>query len=251
MQNTAFSTKKTLNINGRLIDFREPKIMGVLNLTPDSFSDGGHYVAMKDILQRVEQMCSEGATFIDIGGYSSRPGATNITQEQELERVIPAIKNIHHQFPHVIISIDTFRSSVAKIAVHEGASIINDISGGLLDDVMFETLAELNVPYILMHMKGNPQTMAKHADYKNLMKELVDYFHQRIYKLHQLGIKDIVIDPGFGFSKTREHNFELLNNLELLKILNQPMLVGLSRKSMIWKTLNIEPVDALNGTTVL
>jgi dihydropteroate synthase len=225
--------------------------MGILNVTPDSFYDGGRYVTENDVLRRVEQMVNDGAAFVDIGGYSSRPGAPDIAPGEELARIVPSIKNIRKNFPDLIISVDTFRSSVAKKAVHEGADMINDISGGSLDHSMYETLAALQVPYVLMHMKGTPQNMTKQADYQNLLKEVTDYFHQRLHQLHQLGIKDIIIDPGFGFAKTREHNFELLKHLNLLSILQKPILVGLSRKSMVWKTLGIEPEQALNGTTAL
>lgn len=225
--------------------------MGILNVTPDSFYDGGRYATEKQILDRVEDMVTNGAAFIDIGGYSSRPGAADIGEDEEIKRVIPAIHLIRKNFPSVIISIDTFRSSVARTAVEEGASIINDISGGSLDSTMFETVAELNIPYILMHMKGTPQTMNSQANYTNLLQEITDYFHSRIHQLHKLGVKDIIIDPGFGFAKTREHNFQLLNDLNLLHIFEKPLLVGLSRKSMVWKTLGIPSEDALNGTTVL
>jgi dihydropteroate synthase len=251
VQNTGFSLNKTLNIGGRLVDLRKPIVMGILNVTPDSFFDGGRYTTEKQILSKVQEMVHEGARMIDLGGASSRPGAPQITAQQESERVLPALKTIRKEFPQLFISVDTFRSELARISVQEGADLINDISGGSLDDAMFKTIAELKVPYIMMHMKGNPQTMSKHAEYQNLVKEIIDYFHAKIDTLHQLGVKDIVIDPGFGFAKTREHNFELLNRLDLLKILEKPILVGLSRKSMIWKTLEISPDDALNGTTVL
>jgi dihydropteroate synthase len=251
VQNTAFSTNKTLNINGRIVDLSEPKVMAVLNVTPDSFYEGSRHLTVKDILKRTERCLAEGAVFLDIGGYSSRPGAENITQEEELKRILPAIKSIRHEFPNLLISIDTFRSEVARQAILQGGDLINDISGGSLDPEMYQTVANLKVPYILMHMKGNPQNMNRQADYQNIVKELVDYFHPRVHQLEQLGIKDIIVDPGFGFAKTREHNFELLSQLELLKVLGKPMLVGLSRKSMIWKTLNITPEEALNGTTAL
>jgi dihydropteroate synthase len=251
VQNTAFSVNKTLNIRGRLIDLTKPMVMGILNVTPDSFFDGGRYTSEKQILSRVSEMVEQGARMIDLGGASSRPGAPEITAQAEAERVIPALKSIRREFPNLIISVDTFRSELAKISVGEGADVINDISGGALDPAMFSTIAALQVPYIMMHMKGNPQTMTKHAQYENLTGEIIDYFHARIHTLHQLGVKDIIIDPGFGFAKTKEHNFQLLNRLELLRVLEKPMLVGLSRKSMIWKTLEISAEHALNGTTVL
>jgi dihydropteroate synthase len=251
VQNTGFSLNKTLNIGGRLVDLRKPIVMGILNVTPDSFFDGGRYTSEKQILLRVEQMVQEGARMIDLGGASSRPRAPQISSQQEVERVMPALKAIRKEFPQLFISVDTFRSELARISVQEGADLINDISGGSLDEAMFTTIAELKVPYIMMHMKGNPQTMTQHAEYQNLIKEIIDYFQAKIDTLHQLGVKDIIIDPGFGFAKTREHNFQLLNRLDLLKILEKPTLVGLSRKSMIWKTLEISADDALNGTTVL
>ena len=225
--------------------------MGILNVTPDSFYDGGRHASQDNIFQHAERMFREVATFIDIGGYSSRPGATNISVTEEIDRVVPAIRIVRKNFPEVVISIDTFRSEVARIAVSEGASLINDISGGSLDGQMYETVAMLKIPYILMHMKGDPQTMTRQAEYVHLVKEVNQYFSQRIHELNELGVPDIILDPGFGFAKTRDHNFELLNNLELLHIHGRPILAGLSRKSMIWKTLEIDPDDALNGTTAL
>lgn len=251
MQNKVFSSNKTLNVGGRLIHFDSPKIMGILNITPDSFFDGGKYKDEKSILQLVEKMITDGADFIDVGGYSSRPGAKDVTQEEELERVLSVIKVIVKNFPESILSIDTFRSEVARQAIEEGALMVNDISGGALDNKMFDLIARHHIPYILMHMKGTPQTMKSMAEYENLISEMLDYFHPRLHQLHQMGVVDIMIDPGFGFAKTIAHNFELLKQLELLKILNKPMVIGLSRKSMIWKTLDTNPENALNGTTVL
>lgn len=251
MQNTAFSTNKTLNINGRLIDLGQPKVMGILNVTPDSFYDGARYTSDLEILHQTEKMLLEGANFIDVGGYSSRPGAEDVSPKEELKRSIHAVRLIIKKFPDAIISIDTFRSEVARAAVREGALLINDISGGESDTKMFDTVAALKVPYILMHMRGNPRTMTKQTEYENIFKDMVDYFHKKIYVLQQLGVKDIIIDPGFGFAKSREQNFELLQHLDHFKILGRPILTGLSRKSMIWKTLDIKPDDALNGTTVL
>jgi dihydropteroate synthase len=196
-------------------------------------------------------MLGDGATFIDIGGYSSRPGAIDISAEEEWQRVQPAISAIRKEFPQIIISIDTFRSTIARNAVNEGCDIVNDISAGQLDAEMFNTVAALNVPYIAMHMRGNPQTMSKLTDYENLTKEIINYFHAVIQQLYALKVKDIIIDPGFGFAKTAAQNFELLHNLQRLQILGKPMLVGLSRKSMIWRTLNTTPEQALNGTTAL
>jgi dihydropteroate synthase len=251
MQSKIFSVNKTLNVRGRLIDLSVPKIMGILNVTPDSFYDGQRFTDEKSILKQVEKMITEGADFIDVGGHSTRPGAEDISEEEELSRVLPAVKLVAKNFPDAIVSVDTFRSSVAQQAVDAGAFLINDISGGNFDSKMFETIASLRVPYILMHMKGTPQTMMKEAVYENLLKEIIDYFHQKIYHLHSLGVKDIIIDPGFGFAKTVEQNFELLNKLEHFQILEKPIMVGLSRKSMIWRTLKTNPEGALNGTTVL
>ena len=225
--------------------------MGILNITPDSFYDGGKFTEETKILKQVEKMLEEGATFIDIGGCSTRPGAKDISEEEEKKRVLPAIEAILINFPQIIISVDTFRSSIAKIAVEAGAAMVNDISGGSLDKKMPEVVASLQVPYILMHMQGTPQTMASLANYENLLKEMIDYFHQKINVFQALGVKDIIIDPGFGFAKTIDHNFELLRKLEYLRILEKPMLVGLSRKSTIWKSLAIKPEEALNGTTSL
>jgi dihydropteroate synthase len=251
VQNTPFSTNKTLNINGSLIDLSIPRIMGILNVTPDSFYDGGRFVAETAILQQTEKMLSEGADFIDVGGYSSRPGAIDISVEEELGRSVQAVSSIVKNFPGTIICIDTFRSSVAEAAVDAGARMINDIAGGSLDPEMFHTVSRLKVPYIVMHMKGNPQTMGDQTQYKNLIKELIDYFHQKTNQLRELEVKDIIIDPGFGFSKTVRQNFNILHDLEKFSIIGRPVLVGLSRKSTIWKTLEIEATEALNGTTAL
>jgi len=241
----------TINCKGILIDLSSPKVMGVLNLTPDSFYDGGFYINEKDILQQVETMLLEGATFIDIGAYSSRPNAEHISENEELKRSVPIVKLLLKKFPKVLLSIDTFRSNVAKQCIEAGATLINDISAGKIDDEMLETVAHLNVPYIMMHMKGTPQTMLKHSNYNNLLKDVLFYFSEKIAATKSLGIKDIIIDPGFGFAKTVEQNFELLNKLNLLKILELPILIGVSRKSMIYKTLENSAQDALNGTTVL
>ena len=225
--------------------------MGILNVTPDSFYGASRFTTDREILEQTEKMLTEGATFIDVGGYSSRPGAKDISEEEELSRALHAVKLIAKKFPTAIISIDTFRSTVARHALREGAHLINDISAGELDTGMFNTLAELQVPYIAMHMCGTPQTMRSLTEYENLIKEITDYFHQKIHILHQLGVKDIVIDPGFGFSKTVEQNFEILQHLDYFKILGKPILTGLSRKSMIWKTLGTTPAEALNGSSAL
>jgi dihydropteroate synthase len=250
-ENNFFSTNKTLNLNGRLVDLRTPRIMGILNVTPDSFYDGNRYTSEADILKQVEKMLSDGAMFIDVGGYSTRPGAEEISAEEEQKRVLKAVKNISHEFPDAFISVDTFRSEVVRAAVDAGAHLVNDVSGGSLDDAMFKTVAELKVPYILMHMRGTPQTMNKLTVYENLLKDIMDFFHEKIFTLQQLGAKDIIIDPGFGFAKTVEQNFELLSKLDHFNILGKPVLAGLSRKSMIWRTLGITPEEALNGTTSL
>jgi dihydropteroate synthase len=251
MQSNVFSTNKTLNIRGKLLDLSTPKVMGILNVTPDSFYDGGRLKSVEDALLQCDKMLLEGADFIDVGGYSTRPNSADISEKEELDRVLPVIQKIIKRFPETVISIDTFRSSVAKIAVEEGAAIINDISGGNLDGDMFKTVASLNVPYILMHSRGTPQTMKSLAQYDNLLKDIVTDLSKKINLLHALGVKDIIIDPGFGFAKSIEQNFELLAYLDYLKILDKPILVGVSRKSMIWKTLGVKPDDALNGTTSL
>lgn len=246
----SIAINKTLNIHGRLIVLDQPKVMGVLNITPDSFYSGSRFNA-DSILAHVERILKEGADFIDVGGYSSRPGAEDIGLDEELNRVIPVIKAIVKIFPETIISIDTFRSEVAYQAVTEGASIVNDISAGLLDKNMLNVVAKAQVPYVMMHMKGNPQNMNSLAQYEDLTKDITDYFHKRIGAAHSNGIKDIIIDPGFGFAKTARHNFELLQRLDHFQIFEKPILVGLSRKSMIWKTLQVTPEEAMNGTTAL
>jgi dihydropteroate synthase len=241
----------TINCKGKLIDLSSPKVMGILNVTPDSFFDGGKYKDKSDIIKQVETIIKAGATFIDIGGYSSRPGADFVSETEELNRVIPVIKLILKHFPETLISIDTFRSEVAKQSIEAGAALINDISAGKLDDKMLTTVGELRVPYIMMHMKGNPKTMQQQTNYKDLIKEVISYFAERISKAHSAKINDIIIDPGFGFAKTLEQNYELLNHLELLNMLDKPMLAGISRKSMVYKTLNTTSKQALNGTTAL
>lgn len=233
------------------MDLSIPKVMGILNITPDSFFDGGHYFSEKAFLKQVEKMLTEGADLIDVGGYSSRPGAAEISVEEELSRTVTAIAAINRQFPGTIISVDTFRSSVAEAAVQAGACLVNDISGGNLDPEMFRTISRLKVPYVLMHMRGDPVTMSTQTQYGNLIGEMLAYFHAKLHALRQFEVSDVLIDPGFGFSKTREQGFVLLQNLEKFSILGKPMLVGLSRKSMIWRTLNLQAADALNGTTAL
>jgi dihydropteroate synthase len=228
-----------------------PLLMGILNSTPDSFFDGGLYTSEVKWLQKTADMIEAGADIIDIGAYSTRPGAVNITEEEELDRLIPVIISIRRHFPEQIISVDSFRASVVEKAVGEGANIINDISGGTIDNAMFPVVARLQVPYILMHIKGTPQTMQVAPSYENVVTEVNAYFEERIKLLHELDFFKIIIDPGFGFGKTLEHNFELFNNLEKFQAFNAPLLVGISRKSMIHKVLNISSKEALNGTTVL
>ena len=241
----------TINCKGKLIDLSSPKVMGILNVTPDSFFDGGKYKDETSILNQVENMITDGATFIDIGGYSSRPGAENVSEEEELNRVLPVIELVLKHFPETLISIDTFRSKVAKKSIEAGAALINDISGGKLDYNMLSTIGNLSVPYIIMHIRGNPKTMQQQTDYNDLIKEVISYFAERISAANAEKINDIIIDPGFGFAKTLEQNYELLNRLELLNILDKPMLAGISRKSMIYKTLDTNSENALNGTTAL
>jgi len=225
--------------------------MGILNLTPDSFYDGGRYKNESEILSKVETMLHDGAAFIDVGGYSSRPKAEHISEDEELTRIVPIVDLLLTTFPEVLLSIDTFRSRVAKICIEAGVSMINDISAGKLDENMLQTIANLKIPYVMMHMKGTPQTMQKLTQYDHLVKDILFYFSERIDVARSLGIIDIVVDPGFGFAKTIVQNFELLNNLDLFKMLELPILVGLSRKSMVHKILDISANEALNGTTAL
>lgn len=240
----------TINCKGTLIDLAIPKVMGILNITPDSFYDGGKYKNESDIIQQVEKMLMEGATFIDIGAYSSRPGAKHISDDEELKRIIPIIKILVQKFPEIIISVDTFRSKVAKEGIENGAALINDISGGDMDHLMFKTVAKLQVPYVLMHMQGTPQNMQHNPNYKNITTELTSFFAKKIFKLRKLKVNDIIIDVGFGFGKTIEHNYELLKNLSLFQNLEVPVLTGVSRKSMLYKPLNTNPQKALNATTI-
>ena len=241
----------TINCKGHLIDLSSPKVMGILNITPDSFYDGGKHNSEKAIIKHVEQMLLEGATFIDIGAYSSKPGADFVSGDEELARILPIITRVLKEFPEALLSIDTFRSRVAKECIQMGAALINDISAGKLDDTMLNTVADLHAPYIMMHMRGTPQTMQKQTVYNNLVKDILFYFSERIAAARQIGIVDMIIDPGFGFAKTLEQNFELLNQLELFNMLELPLLVGVSRKSMIYKTLQNSASQALNGTTAL
>jgi dihydropteroate synthase len=247
-KNTVFQQKLSLNIRGILMDLSKPKIMGILNLTPDSFYDGGRNDDPLKALKKAHDFLSESADILDLGAYSSRPGAEHISEKEELERLIPVVKAIVKEFPDAVLSIDTFRSGVAKAAINEGAHIVNDISAGEMDKDMFETVAALSVPYILMHMKGTPQTMASQTDYRDITTEVCQYFASKIDQLKQLGVKDLIVDPGFGFAKNPDQSFELLRTLDFLKITGHPILAGLSRKSMIYKTLGTDAEHALNGT---
>ncbi|MCM0041143.1 MAG: dihydropteroate synthase [Algoriphagus sp.] len=247
-----FPQKYTFQIKGCLYSLNKPKVMGILNLTPDSFFEGSRVPKdKKSVLAEAEKKIKEGADFLDLGGYSTRPGAVDISIEEEIARVIPAITEIKKKFPDTLLSIDTFRSQVAKAAFEAGAELVNDISAGNLDSEMLPLVAKLGVPYIAMHLKGTPQTMQQETNYSDLVPDMLAYFSEKIKQISKLGIKDVIIDPGFGFAKTREQNFELLRNLSSFKRLGLPILVGVSRKSMIYKTLEISANEALNGTTAL
>ncbi|WP_232064905.1 dihydropteroate synthase [Rhodocytophaga rosea] len=246
-----FETRKTLLLKGKIQDLSVPAVMGIINVTPDSFYAGSRQQQLQDIVQLARKMTEQGATFIDIGGSSTRPGAADISEEEELKRVIPAIDAILKELPEANISIDTYRARVARIAVETGACVVNDISGGELDKQMFETVSQLQVPYILMHMRGTPQSMASLHTYENIIGEMMQYFQQKVYLLRQLELKDIILDIGFGFAKNIEQNYYLLRYLDKFRIFGLPLLAGLSRKSLIYKKLNIPVEEALNGTTVL
>ena len=241
----------TINCAGKLVDLSTPKIMGILNVTPDSFYDGGVHSSDKKILNHVEKMLKDGAFFIDIGGYSSRPNGKNIDENEELNRVVPALELVNNNFPETIISIDTFRSKVAETCLNSGASIINDISAGEMDKKMMKIVGKHNVPYIMMHMKGNPQNMINKTSYDDMIKEIVKYFSKKINQAISFKINDLIIDPGFGFAKDLKQNYDLLGNMDLLKILDKPIMVGISRKSMIYQSLKTNAKESLNGTTVL
>jgi dihydropteroate synthase len=241
----------TINCFGQLIDLSTPKVMGILNVTPNSFYDGGQFNSETSILNQVEKMIDEGAIFIDLGGYSSKPNATWVSQEEEIARLLPVVELILKHFPDTLLSIDTFRSEVARISLENGAAIINDISAGALDEKMFEIITHYQVPYVMMHMKGTPKTMTSLTQYDNIVKEILFYFSEKIAKARSYGINDLILDPGFGFAKTLEQNYEVLQKLELFQNIELPIVVGISRKSMVHKVLNSSPDDALNGTTVL
>ena len=241
----------TINCAGKLVDLSTPKIMGILNVTPDSFYDGGVHNSDKKILKHVEKMLNDGAIFIDIGAYSSRPNGINIDENEELNRVVPVLELVNNKFPETIISIDTFRSKVAETCLNSGASIINDISAGEMDKKMMKIIGKYKVPYVMVHMKGNPQNMMNKINYDKMLKEIIQYFSKKINQAISHKINDIIIDPGFGFAKDVNQNFDLLNNMDMLKILEKPLMVGISRKSMIYKSLQTNAKESLNGTTVL
>lgn len=244
--------RHTLRCHDRLLELDTPVVMGILNATPDSFYDGGLYQSEEAVVQRAGEMLRQGATILDIGGASTRPGAKEVPEQEEMKRVVPLITAILKQYPQALLSVDTWRTRVAKAAVDAGASLVNDISAGRLDSDMYKTVAGLDVPYVLMHMQGTPGTMQKHPEYDDVVTEVLDFFIQETTKLHALGIKDIVLDPGFGFGKTVAHNYLLLNNMHVFsQVLGMPVLAGISRKSMICRVLNVAPSDALNGTTAL
>lgn len=250
-KDTFLNRKVTLNSKGKLIDLSRPVVMAILNLTPDSFYKDSRIASINQALQRTGDFLNAGAKFIDLGAYSSRPGAIHISEEEELNRLIPIVEALVKEFPEALLSIDTFRAKVAETAVQAGGHLINDISAGNLDKAMFETVAKLNVPYVMMHMKGNPQTMQENPSYENIVNEVHDYFADKIKTLMQKGVNDIIIDPGFGFAKTIDHNYTLLQKMEILNSFELPILVGFSRKSMITKVLQNTAGEALNGTTVL
>jgi dihydropteroate synthase len=250
-KDTFFRKKLTINAGGKLIDLGTPKVMGIINLTPDSFYAGSRKPILTEALQQAEKMLTEGADFMDMGAYSSRPGAEDISIQEEMDRLLPVVELVSANHPEAIISVDTFRSKVAEEGVKAGAHIINDISGGQLDDEMFATVARLRVPYILMHMKGTPQTMNQLAQYDDVFNEVLDYFAEKYHQLKQLGVHDVIIDPGFGFAKTHEQGYALMNRLQDFDILELPVLVGVSRKRMIYKLFEGTAEDALNGTTAL
>lgn len=252
IEDKLFPLKYTLQIKGRLVCLDRPQIMGILNLTPDSFFGASRIQTSKNVvIDKVSKMISEGADILDLGGYSTRPGATDISIEEEIRRVIPAVEWIAEAFPTLMISIDTFRSKVAEAAVQSGAHLVNDISAGSLDPKMLETVGKLEIPFIAMHMRGNPQTMQQETNYSDILVEVLRYFSEKMSLCRKFGIKDVIIDPGFGFAKTAEQSYWLLRNLKSFQALSSPILVGVSRKSMIYKTLGTSPEESLNGTTAL
>ena len=243
---------QTQNIKGELISLEEPLVMGILNVTPDSFYEGSRKQTETDIRNRIEEILQEGGRIIDLGGYSSRPDAQDVSPEEEMERLCLALRILRDEYPKAMVSVDTFRADIARRCVEEyGAAIINDISGGELDAAMFPTIADLHIPYIIMHMRGTPKTMQQHCDYQNLTADILLYFSKKIEQLHLMGVNDVIIDPGFGFSKTLEQNYELMRHLADFSLFEKPLLVGISRKSMVYKLLGGTPTESLNGTTVL
>ncbi|WP_316830957.1 dihydropteroate synthase [Pedobacter aquatilis] len=246
-----FESKQTLNLKGKIFDISKPKVMGIINITPDSFYSTSRMTSIDEALRKTEQFLNEGASFVDIGGYSSRPGAKNISEDEELERLVPIIEALNKEIPEALISVDTFRAKVAEQTILAGAHMINDIASGDMDENMFETVARLQVPYIIMHMQGTPQNMQQNPVYNNVLLDVIDYLAKKIAALKALNIHDLIIDPGFGFGKTITHNYELLNQMEDFKVFNLPVLAGFSRKGMIHKVLEISAAEALNGTTVL
>lgn len=250
-KNTLFPQTHTLNIRGKLMVLDTPKVMGILNVTPDSFYDGGKLKTDKDVLFQAEKMIAEGVDIIDVGGMSTKPNSEEISEAEELNRVVPVIQLLQQHYPNTILSLDTYRAQVAKVGLETGVGIINDISAGSFDAEMFATVAAFNAPYIMMHIQGTPQTMQQNPHYENVVQEVLQYFIQKMEAAQQAGIKDIIIDPGFGFGKTLAHNYTLLKYLNDFSILKKPILAGLSRKSMICKLLNVKPTEALNGTIAL
>lgn len=243
---------KYINVNGQLMDLSQPRVMGILNITPDSFYADSRKQTEKDIIARIHQILDEGGDFIDIGAYSSRPDASDVSPKEEMERLKYGLEILRNECPEAVVSVDTFRADVAKMCVEEyGAALINDIAAGQMDPEMFSTIARLKVPYIMMHMQGTPQNMQKNPHYDNPVKEIILYFAEKIEKLRASGVKDLIIDPGFGFGKTLAHNYEILDKLEELQMFQLPILIGVSRKSMVYKLLGGGPEDALNGTTAL
>lgn len=243
---------KYINVNGQLMDLSQPRVMGILNITPDSFYADSRKQTEKDIIARIHQILDEGGDFIDIGAYSSRPDASDVSPKEEMERLKYGLEILRNECPEAVVSVDTFRADVAKMCVEEyGAALINDIAAGQMDPEMFSTIAQLKVPYIMMHMQGTPQNMQKNPHYDNPVKEIILYFAEKIEKLRASGVKDLIVDPGFGFGKTLAHNYEILDKLEELQMFQLPILIGVSRKSMVYKLLGGGPEDALNGTTAL
>ena len=250
-KDTVFHKKTTINARGRLIDLTQPRAMGIINLTPDSFYADSRKTDTDAVLEQAGKMLADGATFLDMGAYSSRPGANDISMQEETDRLLPAVEAVVSRYPEAVISIDTFRAPVAEASVRAGAHIINDVSGGQLDETMFATVARLQVPYILMHMKGTPQNMVQLAQYQDVFHEVLDYFTEKYHQLRLLGVHDVIIDPGFGFAKKAEHSYALLNRLQDFQLLGLPVLAGVSRKRMIYGLLNTNAGKALNGTTIL